>query len=55
MARTPERSLDSGPEAPPTFMTSVIPIVFSISGSDLSARPGSVASTASKPRFMFSP
>jgi len=27
----------------------------SISGSDLSARPGSVASTASKPRFMFSP
>ena len=45
----------SGPEAPPTFMTSVIPIDFSISGKDLSARPGSVASTASKPRFMFNP
>ena len=45
----------SGPEAPPTFMTRVIPIAFSISGSDLSARPGNAATTASKPRFMFSP
>ena len=33
---------NSGPEAPPTFMTSVMPIAFSISGNDLSARPGSV-------------
>ena len=49
LAKLHEEGADQWPEAPPTFMTSVIPIAFSISGNDLSARPGSVASTASNP------
>ncbi len=45
----------SGPEAPPTFITRVVPTSVIASGNGRSARASSWASTASKPRFRLSP
>ena len=45
----------SGPDAPPTFITSVIPTAFSASCIGSAAVLSSSASTASNPRFMFRP
>ena len=46
---------NSGPDAPPTVITSLVPIAFSASGSGFSAIASASARTASKPRFMLSP
>ncbi len=45
----------SGPDAPPTFITNVIPTAFSASGIGSAAVLSSSASTASNPRFMLRP
>ena len=52
--RHEQRSIERA-DAPPTFMTSVMPTAFSASGSGFAARSSQSASTASKPRFMLRP
>src|ERR1700728_2213079 len=45
----------SGPEAPPTVITSVLPTALSASSSGCAPIASSLASTASHPRFMLTP